>query len=291
MSSSPPPPRSAPLPGPGASPQPPAPAPLPPDSGASRPSLARRLWPVLAVVVAAVVVLSYFALAGFGTGGSNGGSTGTTFGPAASAANRTLVNVPGGPWSLVTALGFAPASSSELSPSSSVGTGCNVSGPGGGIPPLSVEIPAFSGSFSSGAAPWWGMFYYQSASHEVLLVDVVQGVATPLVVASGSCVSTFSSLSPVPSGAIDSSTAAATAWANGGSGFVSFHSNLSLNLEMAIVGGGDYQGTHLGPSWLIEYSPCLPLGQGGPPGNQSAFEALLDALTGSATTLDTTTTC
>jgi hypothetical protein len=135
------------------------------------------------------------------------------------------------------------------------------------------------------------MFYYQPTTQQVLVVEVENGAATPLLIASGACVSEFQNLSAVPADVVDSSAAASTAWSQGGSAFSSVHSNLTLNLEMAIVGGGSYGGTTIGPTWLIEYSPCLPLGLGGPTGEQPEFEAVVDAVSDTATTLVTSTTC
>ena len=249
----------------------------------------RRFWPVLVAVVVVVVVLAYFALAGIG---SSGGSAGVSFATANGMANKSASGVPGGPWGLVTAIGYAPRVASQTNSSSSIGSGCTVSPPGSGSIPTTVSIPSFSGSFSSGNALWWGLFYYQPSTQQVLVVEVTNGAATPLLIASGSCVSTFQDLSPIPAGVVDSSTAASAAWVQGGSAFASVHSNLTLNLEMAILGGGTFEGTTIGPSWLVEVSPCLPLGLGGPSGEQPTFEAVVNATSGTlASPVVTSTTC
>ena len=244
----------------------------------------------MAVLVVAIVVLAYFALGGFGPGGSGKGSNGSSYTTAEGLANTTSSRVAGGPWQLVTALGYAPAVEVQTSANSSLPTGCNVTSAGEGLS-TSVVLPAFAGSFSSGLAPWWGMIYYEATTAQLLVVDVVGGVATALLIASGSCVSEFQKLAPIPSDAEDSPAAASAAWGQGGSAFVSAHSNLTLNLEIALIGGGSYGGAPIGPSWLVEYSPCLPLELGGPTGTQPAFEAVVDALTGGVTPIVTSITC
>jgi hypothetical protein len=263
-----------------------------PTETTARAPLARRLWPVLVVVVVVAIVVAYFAVAGSGSGNSGGGGTGTLFSSSSAAADRSAVNITGGPWVLVTALGYAPSNTTSVGASSTIGSGCSVAPAGSSGIPTSVVIPKLAGSFSGGAASWWGMFYYQSSTQKVLVVEVVGGVATPLLIASGTCVSEFGNLTAIPTNVVDSSVAASAAWTGEGSTFVSVHSGLALNLEMAIVGGGSYEGTSLGPTWFVEYSPCLPLGLGGPTGNQPQFEAIVDATSGSVSTFqDTTTTC
>ena len=275
---------------PPSSPESPSVLSAPPPPGTGRPGAARRWWPIVAVVVVAIVVLAYFALGDFGPGGSGKGGNGSSFATAEALANRTASSVAGGPWQLVTALGYAPATEVQASANSSLPAGCNVTSAGGGLT-TSVVLPAFDGSFSSGQAPWWGMIYYQATTAELLLVDVVGGIAAALLIASGTCVSEFQKLAPIPSDAEDSPAAASAAWGQGGSAFVSAHSNLTLNLEIALIGGGSYEGAPIGPSWLVEYSPCLPLELGGPTGTQPAFEAVVNALTGGVTPIVTSITC
>jgi hypothetical protein len=139
------------------------------------------------------------------------------------------------------------------------------------------------------------MFYLNPSTRHVLLVEVTGGTATPLLIASGTCVSKLQDISPVPPNVIDSSAAAATVWNDGGSLFASVHSKLSLNLEMAVAGGGTFDGYSLpGATWLIDYSPCLPLGLGGPTGSQPEFEGLVNATSGSfvvPSPVATSTTC
>jgi hypothetical protein len=253
-----------------------------------RPS--RLRWAIATLVVVAVVVLGYVAVEGFGPGVSPHAGNGSSYSAAEVLANKSANGVPGGPWELVTALGYAPAAFAQATANSSIVAGCTVSSAGEGLT-TSVDLPAFVGSFSSGVAPWWGMFYYQPTTEQLLVVEVVNGLATALLIASGTCIASFQKLTPIPSDAEDSPTAALAAWDQEGSTFVSAHSNLTLNLELALIGGGSYQGTPIGPSWLIEYSPCLPLALGGPTGSQPTFEAIVDALTGTVAPVVTSTTC
>lgn len=255
--------------------------PLSKSDGGSRPtSRARRghlFGPWLFAVLGVGVVVVFFAVGGYGPSRQPG----ETFAPAAVAANKAVGSVAGGPWELVAAIGYAPAFGSQTSGNSTLGSGCSIT-PVVGTIVSSVYVPAFSGSFSSGAATWWGMFYFNPSTQHVLLVEVTEGAATPLLIASGACVAKLQNVSPVPPNLIDSSAAAATVWDQGGSLFASVHSKLSLNLEMAIAGGGTFDGYSLpGATWLIDYSPCPPLGLGGPTGSQPELEALVNATSGS----------
>lgn len=236
------------------------------------------------------VVVLFLALGGYGPLRQPG----ETFAPAATAANKAVDSVSGGPWELVAAIGYAPVSATQTSGNATLGSGCAIA-PAGGTIVSSVYVPAFSGSFSAGAATWWGLFYLNPSTRHVLVVEVTGGTATPLLIASGTCVSTLQKISPVPPNLIDSSAAAATLWNSGGSLFASAHSQLSLNLEMVIAGGGTFDGYSLpGATWLIDYSPCLPLGLGGPTGSQPEFEGLVNATSGSFVVpfpVATSTTC
>lgn len=270
-----------------------SPSPTSTKPGAARPRapILPRLGPLLFAAIGVGIVVAFFALGAFSPGGSAGLSGGSSYAQAEAEANRSAGTVAGGPWNLVAALGYAPAASQQTSTSSAVGSGCKATPAGVGPIPTSVTIPGFSGSFSSGDATWWGMFYRASSGSEFLIVEVLEGTATPLAVASGACVSEFANLTAVPSNVVDSPVAASAAWTEGGSAFRSVHSGLALNLEMALVGGGTYSGSPLGPTWFVDYSPCLPLGLGGPSGDQPELAAVVNAESGSAVTAATSTTC
>jgi hypothetical protein len=136
------------------------------------------------------------------------------------------------------------------------------------------------------------MIYYQTTTHELLMVEVVNGSAVPIATAVGSCTASFQNLDTVPSGVVDSSVAASTAWDLGGSAFVSAYSNVSLYMEMLLVGGGTSGGVTFGANWLIEYTGCNPLSSSSSAGSHPVFEAIVDALTGSLTTTSSTSrTC
>ncbi len=220
-------------------------------------------------------------------GGSSGMAYSKVVGPANSIASATG----GGPWSLVAVAGFSLSSSTLAYPNATLGSGCTYSVPDGGGLPSGLFVPAFSGSFSSGTAPAWLLVYFQSANQSALLVGVTNGSARALVIATGSCTTTFQSFGPVPASVVDSSVAAAAAWQGGGSAFVSQHSGISLNLEMALVGSGNGCSL-LGGCWAFVYSPCNPLGGNNPSGAQPYFTSEVYASTGTQlSSFSSTTTC
>lgn len=268
-----------------------APAPVPGPSGPPpRSSLARRLWPVLAGLVVVVLVLSLLA-AGVFTSSSTNAAT-PTYSRASGSANQASRQVSGGPWDLVAAVAYDTPTGVWVSAGASVGANCTLSSTGSGPPPTSLYVPPFDGSFSSGESPWWGMIYTQPSTHQVLLVEVLNGTAETLGVGTGACVTAVENFTTIPSDAVDSSVAASVAWSQGGSAFVAAHSGLSLSMEMGLIGGGTFRGLPVGATWVVEIDPCGVFGSSGPSGAQPDFEAIVDAETGDLTLAETSsTTC
>jgi hypothetical protein len=245
-------------------------------------------------IVAAVVVLAVLGVVLLGKGGPGlGGTAGSVaYSEAVSAANQQANSIAGGPWTLVAVAGVDLAQASEAASNGSLGSGCTYTSTGGGIVSTALFVPGFHGSLSSGVAPFWGMIYYQNVSHEVLIVDVQNGSAHALVIASGSCTTYFGALTAIEGSLVDSSVAAANSWGQGGSDFVAQYPNVAFNLEMGLLGGGKACGLAAGPCWLIQYTPCNPLSASGPSGSQPTFAALLNATTGHVVVMSSsTTTC
>jgi hypothetical protein len=243
---------------------------------------------VLVVVVVLVVILALFATGVFNS--TNASSTTPTFRGISGAANRTAGQVSGGPWDLVAVLGFDTSTGTTVPVGSSVGANCTLVSAGSGPTPTSVYVPAYHGTFASGESPWWGMIYDQRSTHQILLVQALNGTVEALAVGSGLCGATFQNFTTVPSNAVDSSAAASAAWGQGGSVFASAHPSLDLSMEMALIGGGTFQGIPVGTVWAIDINPCGALGSGGPTGSQPDFEAIVDAETGVVTLATATTT-
>jgi hypothetical protein len=264
---------------------------MPRIAGPSPPApLVRRLWPVLVVVVALGVFLALVAAGVFNSTSSSAATP--TYSGASGPANHTAGQVPGGPWDLVLAVAFDTPTAVTVPVGTSVGTNCTLVPADTGPTPTSLYVPAFHGNLGSGESPWWGMIYDQRSTHQILLVQVLNGTAKALAVGSGPCSASFQNLTTVPSNVVDSSEAASAAWSQGGSAFAAAYSSLSLSMEMGLVGGGTVRGVPVGTEWAIQISPCGVFGSGGPSGKQPDFETLVDAKTGSVTVASaSTTTC
>ncbi len=255
------------------------------------PRRARGRWPIV-VLVAIGVVLAAVAVVFLLGGSSSAGGSGVSYSSAARSAAPVANATAGGPWTLVVAAGIALAQSTLTAGNGSLGSGCTYTSPSGGTIPTQLFVPAFSGSFASGVAPWWGLIYYRAATQSALLVNVVNGSAEALLVATGSCTSSFQSFAPIPSSVVDSSVAAAAVWKAGGSAFASQHSGVPLNMEMALLGGGSTCLVTAGPCWVVHYSPCNPLTSVGPSGSQPSYTSIVDGSTGGQLiALANSTTC
>ena len=235
---------------------------------------------MIAGVVAVIIIAGFVAITLAGSGGSGSGSN-PAYSTASRSANVIASGTSGGPWQLVVAAGIQLDTATTAAANATVGSGCTYSAPEGGAPPSSIFVPRYAGSPSAGVSPWWGMIYFQPTSHDVLLVTVVNGTAQATLIASGPCTSTFQNYTTIPAKVVDSTTAASVAWNGGGSAFLSTHSNQSFNVVLGLLGGGTSCVLTAGPCWLIEYTPCNPLGTSNPAGSQPVFYALVNGATGS----------
>jgi len=250
--------------------------------------MVRRIWPVVVVLVALGVILALVAAGVFNSTSSS--ATTPTYSGAFGPANHSAGQVPGGPWEPVAAIAFDTPTGVTVPVGSSVGTNCTLAPVGSGPTPTTLYIPAYHGAFASGASPWWGIVFDQRSTHQILLVQVLNGTAQAIAVGSGPCGASFQNFTTIPSKVVDSSVAASAAWSDGGSAFAAAHSSLNLSMEMGLIGGGTFGGVPVGTVWVIQLTPCGALGSGGPSGTQPTFEALVDAETGVVSLATATTT-
>ena len=154
-------------------------------------------------------------------------------------------------------------------------------------------MPRYGGGFGSGGSPWWGMIYFQPMSHQVLLVEVVNGSAQATLIASGTCTDTFQNYSTIPaSHVVDSPTVASAAQSAGGSAFLSVHPHEKFNMVQILFGGGTACILTTGSCWLVEYTPCNPMSSSNPAGSQPVFYSLMNGTTGTVLAhVSTSSTC
>lgn len=138
------------------------------------------LVPALLIVALSVAVVIGLTVDGIvpavAPGTTSGSVEVTTFYQAVSLSARFADHVPGGPWLLVDAGGFA-----WTYPVNVTGGGFGTTGscaPVGGNVPLN-QVPAYSGDYSSGAATFWDLSYVSpSNASGVLDIAVMDGAAS-----------------------------------------------------------------------------------------------------------------
>jgi hypothetical protein len=225
---------------------------------------------VAVVVVAAVLGGLYvthsgpFRGSGSGTTGGGGGGPGSgsgeTYSAAAALAGPSTSSVSGGPWSLAGGVGVATTSAATVNT-----TTLNTTFAAGLCHPhiLSTasslsSVPSTSASASSGVSNAWVVLYVNSTAG-VLEVAVFGGVVTPLLTIGiyGGCGTGVAAVS-LPSGYLDSPAAAATAYNNGGSGFVASHSAYDLEevLVPAVTVNSSGTLSSTPSTWEITYTDC-----------------------------------
>jgi len=241
---------------------------------------------IAVVVVAAAVVGGLFATGTLhlssasskSTGSPSGGSgAGESYSAAASAAAPTVSSVSGGPWTLAGGTGVVIASSVTVSSAE-----LNATAAGGGCKPQLLAgasaittIPATTSSASSGDSDAW-VVWYVDASYQVLEVAVFGGVATPVLTLSvyGGCASTLTGIA-LPSSYVDSPSAAATAYKDGGSAWIGAWPNYDMT-EILVPGATvtvDDKPTSLPSTWEVSYTTCdLGSGTGATLGGQMPAE-------------------
>ena len=249
---------------------------------------------MIVVVVVALVVLGFLAftfLLGSGTAGP-GGPVSVTYLKAAAASNPLAGSTAGGNWTLVVAAGVELSEGAVASTSATVGSGCNYSSPGGGPLPPTVYVSGYTGSFAAGTSPWWAMTYYRSAAQEVLLVEVVNGTADALLIASGTSTASIAGLTANPeTGLADSPESASVVWTDGGTAYLAAHPNRTYNAEFALIGAGSGCLNSLGVCWGYLYTPCNPLISTSSSVSYPMFEALVNPVSGGIFTRATTMNC
>ena len=274
----------------------------PPSPTAPRPAARRsRLWGiVIAAVVVIVVVASLFAAGVIPISSGSKSNTTPSYSEAAAAGQNAANGVAGGPWTLIGAIAIDSAAGLAANVGTASSANCSLAPVGTASFPSTLRIPA-DGDFSSGQSPYWGLIYINPSAPKILVVEVLNGTATPLAVGSGRCAETLVSYSTIPTNVLDSPTVASDFWSGGGSAFVSAHSGVPLNLIMGLFGGGS--GLNLSKShltlpatWLFAVSPCGVSGSTGPTGKQSVYVAPFNATSGSVEfepyfPLSTTATC
>jgi hypothetical protein len=238
---------SAPGPTPGIPPVFPPPI-SPPRSGVSRAALG-----AIAAIVVVVVIVSALFLTGVIPGfksSSGAGSNGTSSEQAAASAAQTFANnTAGAPWSLVEAEGIDSTATQSIAVANFTNTSC----------PLvdsaisTITIPAYTGSYSSGVAEAWIMFYVSSTNtHLALLVQ--NGVTTEIgEVTAPNCHTNLDVA--IPYGNYDSIKAGqALAAVTNVSTFIATHPQANASYLLWMVPYGAH-GTNI-PVWYTEYWAC-----------------------------------
>jgi len=211
---------------------------------------------VAAVAVVVVVVIAVFVLLmGSNSGGGSGAVVGT---PAAFSQTMPLAvaadsSESGAPWTIVAASGLGiPGGVVGANLAIVDGSGCTFTPTSGS--PSTITFPGTPSTAAAGTLSTW-LFFAKNASENVLLLtEVSDGTALPLVTATGSsCVATFVALSVVNASAvIDSPVVAASMNMGGGSGFLENHTGASQ--LFVLFGGSPTDGGS--PIWSVSYTTC-----------------------------------
>lgn len=233
-----------------------APAPpVPPPPSPNR----KRIWVAAgAVVVAVVVVLALLFLSGLfnshGSTSSTPAGTPVPFSEAVPVAITGGEGFSGGPWTIVAAEGIGLKNGvSGPSPASFTSNACTFSTPSGA--PASYAVLATPANATAGDVAAWIFFGKNASLNTVLLIEVSNGVAIPMILMSGcaSEVSLFASATAISaSSVVDSTDVASELDANGGSTFLS---NGTVESQLFILIGGS-SSTGGQPVWEVSYSTC-----------------------------------
>ena len=253
----------------------------------------RRGWPIIIGSVLAVallvLVLGFTGVLPFF---SHGNPSALTFYQARSDAQPAVGSTPDGPWTIVFGAGLDLSSGLTYNLTSALGGSCTLQPIGGGTVPTSIAVPGFGGAFSGGISPFW-VLGYRNTTNAVLVVTVANGSphVEGVVPSTSACAVVFAFLGAVDSGVIDSSVAANTAMAVGGTAFLSAHQNVSMT--MALIGGLSVFGLTRPATWTFSMTTCPPLGVvNGTLTSHPTFNATINAQTGDLiSTANSTTTC
>jgi hypothetical protein len=189
-----------------------------------------------------------------------------TFDQAQSKANASLAGYSGGGWALFFAVGLDQRSATTVpltGLSNDTGGGCVPTGVDGRPVPSEVTVPAYSGSFAAGRAPFWFFGFQQAADGPYVIVTVAGGTATLLAGLSGAgCETNLSAVGTIPAPFVDSPVVAQAAWSGSAvnaSAFVAADPGIDT-LEMVAAGTSSYHGFPTPAGWLLQYAPCPPFG-------------------------------
>ncbi len=227
---------------------------------------------VVGIVVASGVFAGWAVTRPNATAGPPVIDDGPTLYGALRAINESVRNQPGGPWTLygvwgiATPLPFSPTSIPWPRINESVNS---CSAEFSGVTLWNSTIPLFNGTFNSGTAPFWQFVFFSNASQSIEVATDVLGTAhvyAPMPYNSTCAESTWlSTASPwnwalmLTSFPVDSSVAAKTAWAEGGSEWTSNNPGgyVTYYYGFAYWGSGNLIGN------TVKYSRCGIVGFAG----------------------------
>lgn len=226
----------------------------------------RRVWPVVVgVVLAVVVVATFFAVGLSNHAVVNVYGAAMTFGASYPAAEGVLSSAPDGPWTPVAVFGIG--TSTSLAGSS----GGDAVG-GGGCAAVwsantSATLPATHSGAPAGEVAAWFLFSRDSDNYALFtMVTNVTGTvrAVNLGIVAEACLSGFSSYPALPSSMAASTAAAEAANDAGGSTFLADYPGALVELGV------------LDDLWAVVYTTC-PFGATG--GSGVEFAAAFNATT------------
>jgi len=231
-------------------------SPPPAPAGPSPPRTRRNVWiAVAAVAVVAVVVIAIFVLMiGSNSSGVNATvGTPVPYSQAVATGISGALSASGGPWTLVAAEGLGIPGGVTSPNLDSIGQSGCVYTPSPGAP-TTVSFPGTPSNASAGELSTWIFFAKNTAASAILLIEVSDGSATPLVTATGaSCVGTFTGLGAInATGVLDSPAIASELNQGGGATFLQNHTGAT---EVFILLGGESE-TSGNPTWTLLYSTC-----------------------------------
>jgi hypothetical protein len=224
------------------------------------PMKARRWFlPVVAIVVAAVLIVSVLAVASYLAPGQGPSSTEpyATFDEALSVAGPAASHAMFGSWSAVVAASLRLGSSVSL-PTGNLSELTNVSSTCGLTPlpglPASITVDATPPSALPGHAAFW-LIGLSAGSGTLLFVSVDLGIPTPLLTLNATaCLGSALALSPFPSNQVDSPALVGDANATGGAAFLAQYPD-AIQL-LAGVGGVSYDGVGISIPWEVADTSC-----------------------------------
>jgi hypothetical protein len=264
----------------------------PPEDRRSR-RFRRSVW--VAAGAIAVAGLSFVALVATGviTLGGPGGSGAVPYSEARAASAATLAQNVGGNWTVVAATGVddrSPTTVSLANASTFLGPNCTPVAPPGPPGPTELNVPSYSGPWSSGLSPFWILVLETTSTPRYGIAAVVDGSTEDSAPLNGTgCASALGTLTPLPPATVDSPTAAKVAWNSEGSMVVGVDPNLSSETMIAI-GSYTHSGVTLTREWIVEYAACGPFVTGSV--SDAAFVAVLNLTTAAfSTAISTSTHC